>query len=61
LNEGRESGDRQKSLADQITEYQRERPPEPIPATFVLSGSPQWTIFATSSLHTSRREAGLLN
>lgn len=25
------------------------RPPEPIPATFVLSGSPQWTIFATFS------------
>ena len=26
---------------------QEKRPPEPIPAAFVLSGSPHWTIFAT--------------
>jgi hypothetical protein len=25
------------------------RPPEPIPATFALSGSPQWTIFGAPS------------
>ena len=36
-------------LAITNTTWQEKKPPEPIPATFVLSGSPQWTIFATSS------------